>query len=77
MPGDPYVVTCMMGCAYGSSNEILSEWDPGPTYVVQRLWDPGEPSYTSRSCFLVDPEKTRSAKMLPRLYPRKTYPIHP
>ena len=25
------------------------EWDPGPTYIVQRLWDPGGPSYSSRS----------------------------
>ena len=25
------------------------EWDPGPTYVVQRLWDPGGPTYSSRS----------------------------
>ena len=25
------------------------EWDPGPTYDVQRLWDPGGPTYSSRS----------------------------
>ena len=61
-----------MGCVHGSSNGILSEWDPGPTYVVQRLWDPGGPSYTSRS----------RAKKLPRLYPPTsiiipTIPSHP
>ena len=30
-----------MGAYHGSSYEIQSEWDPVPTYVVQRLWDPG------------------------------------
>ena len=25
------------------------EWDPGPTYDVQRLWDPGGSTYSSRS----------------------------
>ena len=25
------------------------EWDPGPTYVVQRLCDPGGSTYSSRS----------------------------
>ena len=29
---------------HGSTYEILSEWDPGPTYLVQRLWDPGGPN---------------------------------
>ena len=38
-----------MRCAHGSINEILFEWDARPTYLVQRLWDPGGPSYTSRS----------------------------
>ena len=38
-----------MRCAHGSIAKILMEWDPGPTYLVQRLWDPGGPSYTSRS----------------------------
>ena len=43
-----------MRCAHGSINEILMEWDPGPTYVVQRLWDPGEPTYSSRSSVPTD-----------------------
>ena len=30
-----------------SNNEIITEWEPGPIYVVQSLWDPGGPSYTS------------------------------
>ena len=33
-----------------------SELDHGPTYVVRRLWDPGRPSYTSRSIFPIDLE---------------------
>ena len=57
MLGDPHVATCTMGCAYGSSNKILSEWDPGPTYLLQRLWDPGGPSYTSISYSILDLEK--------------------
>ena len=40
---------CAMRCAHGSNNKILIEWDPVPTYIVQRLWSPGGPSYTSRS----------------------------
>ena len=28
---------------------ILMEWDPGPTYDVQRLWDPGGSTYSSKS----------------------------
>ena len=43
-----------MRCTHGSTNEILLEWDPGPTYVVQRLWDPGGPSYSSRSSVPTD-----------------------
>ena len=38
-----------MRSVHGSINEILLEWVPGPTYVVQRLWDPGGPSHSSRS----------------------------
>ena len=34
--------------AHGSNSKILSEWDPGPTYVVQRLWDPSGLSYTCK-----------------------------
>ena len=54
---------------HGSNKEILFKWDRGPTYVFQRLWDPGGPSYTSRSSVPTDLEKPRSAKKLPRLYP--------
>ena len=43
------VASRTMRCAHGSINKILMEWDPGPTYDVQRLWDPGGPTYTSRS----------------------------
>ena len=38
-----------MRCAHGSINKILLEWDPGPTYDVQRLWDAGGSPYSSRS----------------------------
>ena len=31
------VASCTMRCAHGSINKILLEWDPGPTYNVQRL----------------------------------------
>ena len=34
MLGDPNVMPCTMRCVHGSNNEILSEWNPGPTYVV-------------------------------------------
>ena len=47
--GGFHVVSCTMICAHGSINKILMEWDPGPTYDVQRLWNPGGPTYTSRS----------------------------
>ena len=46
-----------MRCAHESNNKILTEWDPGPTNVVQRLWGPGGPSYTSRSRVPADLEK--------------------
>ena len=51
-----------MRCAHCSNNEILFEWVPGPTYLVQRLWDPGGPSYTSRSSIPTDPEKLGQLK---------------
>ena len=43
------VASCTMRCRHGSINKILLEWDPGTTYDVQRLWDPGGSSYSSRS----------------------------
>ena len=36
-----------MRCAHGSIAKILMEWDHGPTCLVQRLWDPGGPTYSS------------------------------
>ena len=51
------VSLCTMRCAHGSIAKILREWDPGPTYLVQRLWDPGGPSYTSRSSVPMDLDK--------------------
>ena len=47
--GGFHVVLRTMRCAHGSINKILMEWDPGPTYDVQRIWDPGGSSYSSRS----------------------------
>ena len=38
------VKSCTMRCAHGSIAKILLEWEPGPTYIVQRLWDPGGPN---------------------------------
>ena len=52
----PHVTPCTTRCVDGFSKEILSELDHGPTYVVRRLWDPGRPSYTSRSIFPIDLE---------------------
>ena len=74
MLGDLHVVTYTMRCAHGSGNEIFSECDPGPTYVVQRLWHPGGPNYTSRSSFLVNLEKLGKPKTLPRLHPVLSHP---
>ena len=56
------VMLCTMRCAHRSINEILLEWDPGPTYLVQRLWDPGGPSYRSRSHVHTDLEKLGKLK---------------
>ena len=43
------VVSHTKRCVPGSINEILFKWDPESTYLVQGLWDPGGPSYSSRS----------------------------
>ena len=48
------VVLHTMRCAHGSIAKILMEWDHGPTYLVQRLWDPGGPTYSSRSSVPMD-----------------------
>ena len=44
-----HVVSYTMRRAHGSINKILLEWDPQPTYDVQRLWDPGGSTDNSRS----------------------------
>ena len=41
------LMLCTMRCAHGSINEIPLEWASGPTYLVQRLWDPGGARYSS------------------------------
>ena len=56
------VTSHTMRCAHGSINEIQMEWDPGPTYVVQRLWDPGGPTYSSRSSVPTDLDKLGKLK---------------
>ena len=38
------------------------EWDPGPTYDVQRLWDPGGSIYSSRSSVPTNLDKLGEAK---------------
>ena len=77
MLGDLLVMMCTMGYAYGSSNEILSEWDPGPTYLVQRPQDPGGPNYMSRSCFLVDLKKLGKMKCYLDYFHLLVLPSHP
>ena len=56
------VASCTMRCVHGSINKILLEWDPGPAYLVQRLWDPGGPTYSSRSSVPTDPDKLGKLK---------------
>ena len=56
------VASHTMKCAHGSINEILFEWDPGPAYLVQRLWDPGGPSYSSQSSVSMDLENLGKPK---------------
>ena len=54
------VVLHTMRCVHGSKNEILSEWDPGPTYAVH---NPGGPRYTSRSSIPPTLEKLGQPKI--------------
>ena len=56
------VTSRTMRCAHGSINKILFEWDPGPTYDVQRLWDPGGPTYSSRSSVPTNLDKLGKSK---------------
>ena len=51
-----------MRCVQGSIAKILLEWGTGPTYFVQRLWDPGGPSYSSRSSVPTDLDKLGNLK---------------
>ena len=56
------VMSCTMRCAHGSIAKIPMEWDPGPTYHVQRLWDPRGPTYSSRSSVPTDLDKLDKPK---------------
>ena len=56
------VASRTMRCAHGSINKILLEWDPGPTYDVQRLWDPGGSTYSSRSSVPTNLDKLGTPK---------------
>ena len=56
------VTSHTMRCVHGSIAKILMEWDPGPTYHVQRLWNPGGPTYTSRSSVPTDLDKLGKLK---------------
>ena len=56
------VVLHTMRCAQGSVAEILMECDPGPTSLVQRLWDPGGPTYSSRSSVPTDLDQLGNPK---------------
>ena len=49
-------------CVQGSIAKILMEWDPGPTYLVQRLWDPGGQTYSSRYSVPTDLDKLGNLK---------------
>ena len=51
-----------MRCVHGPIIKILLEWDPGPMYLVQRLWDPGGPTYSSRSSIPMDLDKQGKLK---------------
>ena len=46
-----------MRCVHGSIAKILTEWDPGPTCLVQKIWDPGGSTYSSRSSVPTDLDK--------------------
>ena len=53
---------CTMRCTHGSIAKILMEWDPRPTYLVQRIWDPGGQTYSSRSSVPTDLDKQGNLK---------------
>ena len=57
-----HVASCTMRCAHGSINTILMEWGPGPTYDVQRLWDLGGSTYSSRSSVSTNLDKLGEPK---------------
>ena len=56
------VVSHTMRCAHGSIAKILLEWNPGPIYHIQRLWDPGGPTYSSRLSVPMDLDKLDDLK---------------
>ena len=57
------VASCTMRCVlHGSIAKILMEWDPGPTYLVQRIWDPGGSTYSSKSSVPTDLDKLGKLK---------------
>ena len=60
--GGFHVASRTMRCVHGSINKILMEWDPGPTYDVQRLWDPGGSTYSSRSSIPTNLDKLGKPK---------------
>ena len=62
MLGGFHVTSRTMRCAHGSINKILMEWDPGRTYDVQRLWDPGGSTYSSRSSVPTNLDKLSEPK---------------
>ena len=74
------VVPCTMSCSHGSNNKTQTKWDPGPTYVVQRLWDPvDQATLTSRSSIPINLEKLGHPKSyldLIHLLPSSSQPLH-
>ena len=56
------VTSHTMRCVHGSFAKILLKWDPGPTYLVQRLWDPDGPCYSPRSSVPMDLDKLGKPK---------------
>ena len=77
MLGVSHVTSCTMRCTHGSINKILLEWDPGPTYDVQRLWDPGGSTYSSRSSVSTNLDKLGKPKSYLDYIPYQDYHPYP